>query len=67
MGIDRADREPALPDDVGDGRGVVALLAEDPHRRVQDPVADLLFMGGADAWHIDSWLQRIRERLLRAM
>ena len=54
VGIDRADRQAALADDVGDGRAVIALVAEDTGRGGQDPVPDLLLVGGADSRHIDS-------------
>ena len=54
VGVDRPDRQAALADDVGDGRAVVALLGEDAGGGVEDPVADLLLVGGTDARHIDS-------------
>ena len=50
--VDRADRQAALADDVGDRRAVVALLAEDPAGGDEDPVPDLLLVGGADARHV---------------
>ena len=51
VAVDRPDRQAALADDVRDGRAVVALLAEDAGRGGQDPVPDLLLVGGADTGH----------------
>ena len=51
VGVDRADRQPALAHDVRDRRAVVALLAEHAKGGGQDAVPDLLLVGGADARH----------------
>ena len=51
VAVDGPDRQAALADDVRDGRAVVALLAEDAGRGGQDPVPDLLLVGGADTGH----------------
>ena len=52
--VDRADRQAALADDVGDGGALVALGPEDVGGGHEDPIADLLLMGGTDSRHIDS-------------
>ena len=51
VAVDGPDRQTALADDVRDGRAVVALLAEDAGRGGQDPVPDLLLVGGTDTGH----------------
>ena len=48
------DRQAALAHDVGDGRGVIPLLGEDPGGGGEDPIPDLLLVGGTDARHIGS-------------
>src|SRR3990172_6041180 len=53
VGVDRTDGQAALADDVGDRRAVEAALAEDPERRGDDPLADLLLVGGAYARHVE--------------
>ena len=51
IGVDRADRQARSSDHIGDRGTVVALLGEHLDRGSDDPVADLLFMGGGDARH----------------
>ena len=50
--VDRADRQPGASDHVGDRRAVIALLGEDGHGRMDDPIADLLFLSGGEAGHV---------------
>src|ERR1019366_8655902 len=51
VGVDRADRQAALSDDVLDGGPVEAELAEDLECGNADPGADLLLVGDADTGH----------------
>ncbi len=68
MRIDGADRETGSGDDVRDRGAVVALLGEDGDGRTDDPVADLLLLGGGEARHgakvlQSEWLLPERYRL----
>ena len=59
--VDRPDGQARALDDVGDRRAVVALLGEHLDGGADDPLADLLFVGGGDARH---GLRLLEERLL---
>ena len=52
VGVDRADRQAARPDHVLHRRAVIALVAEHADGRPDDPVPDVLLVGGADSWQL---------------
>src|SRR4029079_1324772 len=59
IGVDRPDRQAAGADDVLHRRAVEAALGEHAGRRADDPLADFLFVFGADSRHNPSGEKRM--------